>query len=618
MDLALFSVQNYKRFADQSFVKTPGKLVAFVGPNEAGKSSILQALQHVNNDNTFDRREHPRRSSKSPFLQWTFDLTTSEINGGPKNPEIKSPVYKRLVVKKDATGRSFSLRPFAAEPNINLDDLLRRVSEQISNTESAQKYLASVDDFFSFLKAMEPELDRRTDSIRTQIDEMLTDESLSQNSTIRELSTALDRKIAEAAHRIQFTDFIKGKIPDFILFGSSDRDLKSEYDLAECVQNTPQALDHLRALANLDLSALLEEVTDGHHADARTRIRQANKVLEGRFTEKWKQQGVCLQIDLDDKNIRVFATAPSDGGLTDIVERSDGMRWFAMLLAFVYGWPETPVLLADEIETHLHYDAQADIINALDSQTSFGKIIYTTHSFACLPNDLGRSVNVVRMTSDLNSRLETGIWQGGAGFTPLMAAMGAAAASFTPSRRVLMGEGPTEAVLLPSVLRSVGGGELDFQVAPGLANIGSNLMPQLATEAPQVAYIVDGDGGGAAIRDRLVESGIASCKIVELKSDNDEAMEIEDLVDWSIYISAVKSELDAWNDAVPNIEINEVSALRTKAIEKWCVANDLKAPDKVGVAYRILDSSADFELAAEPLRPYIDSLLRKIAVALKA
>ena len=133
MDLALFSVQNYKRFADQSFVKTPGKLVAFVGPNEAGKSSILQALQHVNNDNTFDRREHPRRSSKSPFLQWTFDLTTSEINGGPKNPEIKSPVYKRLVVKKDATGRSFSLRPFAAEPNINLDDLLRRISAEISS-----------------------------------------------------------------------------------------------------------------------------------------------------------------------------------------------------------------------------------------------------------------------------------------------------------------------------------------------------------------------------------------------------------------------------------------------------------------------------------------------------
>lgn len=619
MDLALFSVQNYKRFSDQSSVKTAGKLVAFVGPNEAGKSSILQALQHVNSDLPFDRREHPRRTKKTPFLQWTFDLTKTDYPKDEDDLKYENSTFKRLVVTKDFNGRSFSLRPFSADVGVDIDELRRRVAEEfgeLEDTETATKYRDSIPDLFGFLASKTPESETEIDKIQIALDELTADEGLSQIRTIRRLLSALQRKLDETNTRVRFANFLKGKIPEFILFGSADRDLKSEYDLQECVTETPKALDHLRALANLDLAELLEEVSNGHHADARTRIRHANKKLEGRFTERWKQQGVCLQIDLDDSNIRIFATAPADGGLTDIVERSDGMRWFAMLLAFIHGWPETPVLLADEIETHLHYDAQSDIINALGSQNSFGKILYTTHSFACLPNDLGRSVNVVRMTSDLNSSLETGIWKGGAGFTPLMAAMGAAAASFAPSRRVLMGEGPTEAVLLPSLLRSVDGVQLDFQVAPGLANIASSLMPQLANEAPQVAYIVDGDEGGLAIKEKLIANGVAGNKIVELKGLKGEAMEIEDLVDWPIYITAVRSELEAWNDIVPEIEMEKVSTLRTKSVRKWCEANSLKEPDKVGVAYRVLSAASDSQLVADSMKPFVENLIQQINEAL--
>lgn len=43
----------------------------------------------------------------------------------------------------------------------------------------------------------------------------------------------------------------------------------------------------------------------------------------------------------------------------------------------------------------LHYDAQADLIGVLEEQDAAAQVIYTTHSPASLPNDLGAGVRVV-------------------------------------------------------------------------------------------------------------------------------------------------------------------------------------------------------------------------------
>jgi predicted ATP-dependent endonuclease of OLD family len=54
-----------------------------------------------------------------------------------------------------------------------------------------------------------------------------------------------------------------------------------------------------------------------------------------------------------------------------------------------------PILLLDEIETHLHYDAQADLAQMLAKQEIVAKVIYTTHSMGCLPEDLGTGVRFI-------------------------------------------------------------------------------------------------------------------------------------------------------------------------------------------------------------------------------
>jgi hypothetical protein len=85
----------------------------------------------------------------------------------------------------------------------------------------------------------------------------------------------------------------------------------------------------------------------------------------------------------------------------------------------------------------------------------------------------------------------------------MMLAMGATALAFTPSRRAVIGEGPSEAILLPSLVRealppSQQDEPLGYQVAPGISEVDPEEAADLEMEAGGVAYLIDSD----AVNDR--------------------------------------------------------------------------------------------------------------------
>src|SRR5690606_32745520 len=158
--------------------------------------------------------------------------------------------------------------------------------------------------------------------------------------------------------------------------------------------------------------------------------------------------------------LRIHVPAPSTRrGSTLIAERSDGFRAFVSLLAFTrrHSPSAAPILLLDEAEQHLHYDAQADLVAMFHKQDIAAKIVYTTHSAGCLPHDLGSGVRAIEPIRGADgedsgrSRVVNSFWQEGPGYTPLLLLMGARNLAFAPSRRSLLvfGEGGTELVLLP-------------------------------------------------------------------------------------------------------------------------------------------------------------------------
>ena len=235
------------------------------------------------------------------------------------------------------------------------------------------------------------------------------------------------------------------------------------------------------------------------------------------------------------------------------------------------------MLLAGEIETHLHYDAQADLLNVLQNQTFAEKVLYTTHSFGCLPPDLGAGVRVVKQVDPGRSKLENGFWAEGSGFSPLLARMGSA-----------------DAVLLPTLLREAAGvTRLDYQIAPGLSAVAASSVPQLSEEAGTVFFLTDSDEGGRDLRRVLEDGGVPPSYIFELSPGNE--CELEDLVEMEAYIAAVNAEIEGWQSTDLRVTSADLEGkpLRSKVLKAWCESRQIASPDKVAIAQRLVEAAAD-------------------------
>jgi predicted ATP-dependent endonuclease of OLD family len=251
-----------------------------------------------------------------------------------------------------------------------------------------------------------------------------------------------------------------------------------------------------------------------------------------------------------------------------------------------------PILLIDEADIHLHYDAQADLIQMLSRQQQAAQVIYTTHSAGCLPQDLGTGVRLVEPNEDQErSGVENWPWQKDQGFGPLLLGMGASTLAFVPTRAALIGEGGSDVVLLPTLIRqAVGLQTLDFQVAPGAAEASGATSAHIDFQGSKVAWLVDGDKGGADNRRNLGSSNIPSERIFTLGGEGS-GLTTEDLVQTEVLVDAVNEELrrSHGEDAARLLIGNVPSPGRWRNLKTWCEAEGLAVPNKGAVAHRIAD-----------------------------
>jgi predicted ATP-dependent endonuclease of OLD family len=252
-------------------------------------------------------------------------------------------------------------------------------------------------------------------------------------------------------------------------------------------------------------------------------------------------------------------------------------------------------------------------VKVLSNQKYASAVIYSTHSIGCLPDDLGTGVRIVKQVTTSTSALQNGFWTDGAGFSPLLASMGAAAMSFTPARRALVGEGPSDAILLPSLLRCVASsGNIGFRVAPGLSNISPSEVPELASQAGLIVFIADGDDGGRANEKKLVEGGIEPQRVILLEEGGVE-LETEDFVDIHILVDAINTEIQNWQVGAPVISDSDLgTSLRTKALASWCNTNGIEMPSKVAVAQRVVDRVGEVRLIEEVRSTKLEDVLSSI------
>jgi predicted ATP-dependent endonuclease of OLD family len=584
---------NFRRF-EKASLHLLDHPIAIVGPNEAGKSSILEALKRLNDASEIQQRDITRLTTpkpEDPIITAWFAIDKSDREVLSDIPESKAAT-KYLVTKTRNGSLVASVDPeFGRDPAPRVHALasLARVASGTWINGRKDDFRESLDEARTILSSGAPNLSSdQIESLRVLLGELPKEPSRSVPAVLRtKLATAIAYE-ARPHPRSEALSRLGQRQPEFLLFDLRERELEGVYDVTAVASSPPIALANFANLAGLDLRAAAAAVQASDYGVIEDIERAANERLGDAFSTAWQASALGVQIRFDHNELRILIKNRSSK-FTELGERSDGLRMFVALMAYLGPEPREirPVLLIDEAETHLHYDAQADLVRVLSEQDAASKVIYSTHSAGCLPLDLGNGIRPVLMRDGDRSVIEDSFWMLGTGFAPMVMAMGASTLAFTPTRRAVIGEGPSEAILVPSLMREVADPTtVDYQVAPGLANATDQAVANLDLEAARVAYLVDGDKSGSGIAKRLTGMGIPADRIVRLWPAASGAS-LEDVLDAHIYQEAINAELAVWAAGV-SVPLSAIKTPYVPTMTKWCRDNKVKPPEKARVAAQVL------------------------------
>ncbi len=649
MQLISITLQGYKRFERPSKMNVDGKLIALVGPNEAGKTSLLDSLPHLNRINrpslvaSGGSRELTRGAAVSDsrnivgawFLLDDADkeaISHLDVAGSVRwfylgkrtnnqlYAEMSPKVLRNLQRRKEAVRTLAEDWPMkilvfrsdgdedASDSSKNFVDLM-----QLLDVDDANLPDETIERTRSFVEVLESEEDSRYIELGFDLERIR--QLVQQFKELIEYES--DKDLSQSVISVLFQ-----RKPEFLLFDNDARLLQSDYDLDEHGDNPPAALRNLARVAQLDLAALRRARAEGELGQVEFLMEKANHQLSIVFANTWSQSGITVRLRSDEGVLHIFVGS-TETSYVSIAERSDGLRQFVALLAFTtleHTEQAPPILLIDEAEVHLHYDAQADLIQMFARQEVASKIIYTTHSVGCLPEDLGTGVRMIEPNSLKTSTIRNAFWDDARpGFTPLLFGMGASTLAFVSLRYALAVEGISDVILLPTLLREATSlPYLGFQVVPGLSGASEHGIGLLERGAPRTAYLVDSDTGGDKIRNKLRRAGIPDNRVFRLLNGEAQQVVLEDFVDPDAYVDAVNKELHrshGESESFPSDELPDVG--RPEAVKAWCASKGIGAPNKRAIAYHIVDSRSSRSVMSEAYRDSLRQLHTEIVAVLQ-
>jgi AAA15 family ATPase/GTPase len=526
MRLTSIQLHGYRRFSTKQTLMVENKLIALVGPNEAGKSSVLDALRWLNPD--------------------VAGLTPDVFSR-----QTKSDDNQRIIEAK------FRLS----------DDDLYKLYEFATDLGGYEK---SLFDSAKILRVY------RTPSDPKRQFELDTLPVLDHPEMQQEIARIFD-----------------ARVPLFLNLHTDERQLEPQYSIRNPPAK-PNVIHNLLSIGGIEFNDVRNDFYNVSADLARSKLVKAERIITEIFKKWWTVSNLEIRFRIEGEQIYVNIINSSNHDFTGISERSDGFRWFLCLMAALEGVREYSsrpvVLLIDEAESHLHYEAQARLAHFLSTQTLARHVIYTTHSPGCLPNDLSAIRAIIPNADNTSSHIESRVWSGaGKDFKRFFWLLGAENFAFTAARNVLITEGEADFLLLPHLFREVLGiDELNFQVLPGLANAKKKNSFEL--EAVTVAYLVDGDKDGDKYKKNLLDDGVAETRIFQFES----GLALEDYLNLQLYAKAVNIELEFARSGL-KIDPNELDKPnRSTIVSNFAKAQGVEVSKRC-IAERFLELSDDLE-----------------------
>lgn len=604
MKIKKVRVQSYRSVIDSEEFELHGDKTILVGPNEAGKTALLQAIQHLNPPKGIKPlsalRDYPRahynkitlgevEPANVRVVEAEFELEDDDREYLPEGMKDANYVLWRNL--DNSTGHRLTGAPAKKAYKDLEKDLVRLAAHadtHFTPSEDGSKLsptaaLKSATEGWGGCQTIEGE---KAKALRDWLEAVfpLVDEA-NEKEEARFDSLKAGIEIGDARNKA--VQALRDRVPVFVLFSNyfRVRPLIHLKQLAARITNgtlDDERYDYgnvcLLNLLGFDATELSEMGTsadpDANDPEALEAFREqldkrqyqlnaAEVSLTREIRSVWKPderkgEAAKLRLRADGQYLKV--TVEDDLGVeVELDQRSEGFQWlvsfFVVFFAEAQGEHKNAVLLLDEPGMSLHALKQREFRKTITRLAEGNQTLYTTHSpFLVGPDELDL-VRVVEMSSrEEGTKVHTSITANDpAALLPLQEALGydLAQSLFTQKQNLIL-EGLTDYWYIEAVsqlLRASKGANLNEKIALVPANTAGKVVyfaTILHAQGFKVAALLDSDNAGdqAAQQDTLVHTlgnkGILRTN--DYLQDQIKAAEIEDLLRDTL-ISIAKSEL---------------------------------------------------------------------------
>ncbi|MCY3830941.1 MAG: AAA family ATPase [Rhodospirillaceae bacterium] len=569
MKLRNVRVTNYRSIIDSEVFEIDETKTILVGPNEAGKTALLQAIQQLNPPAGIKPlhalRDYPRAQynkisqgdihpSDIPVVRATFDL---EDDDKAKLPEyLQDARYVFIRNLDNSTSHMLENAP-AKKRFRDLQDNLIRLAAHADQKGTTDEADDRSDD-----KLHTVDLSNITNEWQPY-DVIENDKASALLEWINNVLPFIDEDNEKQMNRMNMIRYeigigdarnaavrtLKERMPIFVLFSNyfRVRPIIHLAQLAARIANNTLDEDRfdygnvcLLKLLGFDASELsaMGEVSDPNADDAEALENYREKLDERQYqlnaaevhlTQEirsvWKPdtskgEDAKLRLRADGQYLKV--TVEDDLGVeVELDQRSEGFQWlvsfFTVFFAEARGQYSNAVLLLDEPGLSLHGLKQRNFRETVSRLAEGNQTLYTTHSpFLVGPDELDR-VRVIEMTDrDTGTKVRTSVTASDpAALLPLQETLGydLAQSLFAQSRNLIL-EGLTDYWYLEAVstmLRASGDVNLNEKIALVPANTAGKVVyfaTILHAHKLKVAALLDSDNAGdqAAMQETLVHT----------------------------------------------------------------------------------------------------------------
>ncbi len=417
MRLRKFRVRAYRCIHDSGEI-TVGDLAAFVGRNESGKTTILQALTLLNRDEQISELDLCDEMSEE--LKDEIRLAEGEFEFSQHEKEILKEKFPSLPEMK-------KIKLFRTNRN-------QKVQYEFEDIELGEEENKGLNSWENFSRQIIGFLDTIPNHLRIQIDTKFFEESVPKNqetfdSGMAEFSNQFhviaiqEPKVIEEWEKIyespenQFSNLLSGESektalqnfislelhPRFVYFSDYKKiygninlneylreekgqredsiEYVEEFDKAETVRN-------LFYLAELDMKEL-DEVKESPSKCIKL-LNAASNRLTSKLNPAWKGDPIHVDLRYSPGNIMsvVISDVHKDGTITNtglLNRRAEGFKWtFSFIVNFAAETQRAElkeaILLLDEPARNLHPTQQMGISDLLKNLAGSNQVLYATHS----------------------------------------------------------------------------------------------------------------------------------------------------------------------------------------------------------------------------------------------